>query len=556
MSVSLNPDIGGLDTQSLCHTIYRQLYQNFFNAQDAGAVVEDDDTSRRLHNTAYDFASAIAGAVAGDAGTGTGGVLMEYLRKSGGDMSGLLRARYGFEAGVGNRRVIELFAEPVLSENGSVSRTDCGVAITGELRLGGRSLRLDGHRALSYDSDDACLRLQAPNIELEATTTTFMGDIVLGEDKEHGLHLSKTAVRLRGYEFYHAGNANLPVVDWAMREASVAGNLQVAGATSFTGAFRALHGAQLGAEGKVVAAVYPGELALSGNLSFGEGCGIRIGGCDVLTRTGGQDITLGAAGGDILLGSTNTHKVRLLSGIADADGEHMLLSPYGAACFPASLSVRHNYGEELLSSYRADTTDEGIVIHKRLRLGSAGGCFLQGTGAQMSFTSQVEDTSTEDTGRSSHTTWISHRRSTSRYAAQDRTSASFVISPDADFARVDVPLEVRGHLGIDGSLTRLADGRLDLTQGSYLLGTADGIRHNGTAYFSDGACSESFTAGFAGSGWAVQRNRTTGGVTATFDQIVVRHGMRVFEMEVQRITATNGALWVSDYCSGDYVEEL
>ena len=34
MSVTLHPSIGGLDTQSLCYSLYRQLYQTFFNAQE------------------------------------------------------------------------------------------------------------------------------------------------------------------------------------------------------------------------------------------------------------------------------------------------------------------------------------------------------------------------------------------------------------------------------------------------------------------------------------------------------------------------------------------
>ena len=34
MSVTLHPSIGGLDTQSLCYSLYRQLYQTFFNAHE------------------------------------------------------------------------------------------------------------------------------------------------------------------------------------------------------------------------------------------------------------------------------------------------------------------------------------------------------------------------------------------------------------------------------------------------------------------------------------------------------------------------------------------
>lgn len=60
----------------------------------------------------------------------------------------------------------------------------------------------------------------------------------------------------------------------------------------------------------------------------------------------------------------------------DTDDSYMLLSPHGAASFPASLTVRHDFGEMLLSSYRTDSADEGIVIHRRLRFGSDAGPYL------------------------------------------------------------------------------------------------------------------------------------------------------------------------------------
>lgn len=556
MSVQLNPDIAGLDPQSLCYTIYTQLYQNFFNAQDAGAVSEGDDTSIRLHNTAYDFAAAIAGAVSGDGDTGGGGVLLEYLRKSGGDMTGLLRAQYGFEAGIGNTRVVDIFSESRADESGEVISTVYGVTITGDLRLGGNSLRLDGHTAVSYCTKDGTLRLDAAHVDLGAGAITSTGEFFLGPDKAHGLYFSPSTIQFHGHDVYHTGSANLPSVDWAMRNGTVAGDLTIAGITEHAGLFRALHGVELGAAGVAVARVYPAELALAGNLSFAAGYGIRIGGRDVLVRSGAQDIMLGAPGGDLLLGSEMTNKIRLQSGIADTDGEHVLLSRYGAAYFPASLTVRHNYGADLLASYRVDDADEGMVVNKRLRFGTNTGCYLHGTSEGLCFTSETESVSNEGILRTVHTTQFLHRPSTSVHASQNRTSESFALTTDADYLTVDAPLEARGHVGIDASPTRLTNGRLDLAEGRYLLSVNNGIKHFGRSYFTDGAGSEFFSSGFAGSGWEVSKNKTSGSITATFDEVVVRRRMRVYEMEVQRSAVTNGSLWVSDFCIGDSVEEI
>lgn len=54
-----------------------------------------------------------------------------------------------------------------------------------------------------------------------------------------------------------------------------------------------------------------------------------------------------------------------------------------------SLTVRHNYGADLLSSYRVDTSDEGIVIHKRLRMGTAEGFMFTGDRERVSLSSEV-----------------------------------------------------------------------------------------------------------------------------------------------------------------------
>ena len=57
MSVQLHPDIETLDKESLCYSIYAQLYHNFFNAQQKKddehpyGIEEGDETSLRLKNT-------------------------------------------------------------------------------------------------------------------------------------------------------------------------------------------------------------------------------------------------------------------------------------------------------------------------------------------------------------------------------------------------------------------------------------------------------------------------------------------------------------------------
>lgn len=561
MSVQLHPDIEQLDRSSLCYSIYSQLYHNFFNAQERKSaenpygIEEGDETSIRLKNTAYGFASAIAGAVTGEGGSGEGALLLDYLKKSGGDMTGMLRAAYGFEAGVGNTRILETYSIENPDSEGVGYDVEHGIRIIGNLRLGGNSLYLGERQVLRYDAESATATLDASHLDMAAGTVSCSGEWLFGE-RERGVFISSTLLQVAGHDVYHRGNANLASVDWTMHDGSVQGDLTVAGEVSLNGRLSALHGVRLGDGGKALLTFSGEDAALGGNLSFGEGFGIRIGSKDVLVRADKNQIRLGSIGGDLLLGSDDTPQIRLFSGLSDIDGDCLLVSPYGHACFPGSLTVRHDYGADLLSTYRTDAADEGIILHKRLRMGGTDGFLITGDRRTLSLTSDVEYVEEGVRTLAPHATAIGHSPSTSRYAPQNRKSESFALTTDADFVTVGVPLEAAGHVGIDGSATRLADSVLYFTEELRLQAVNGGIKHSGDSLFTGSLSSEFFSSGFAGSGWAIRQNRTTGNVTATFDEVVARRRFRAYEFEVKKISAANGSLWVSDSCSGDTVEKL
>ena len=560
MSVQLHPDIEQLDRSSLCYSIYSQLYHNFFNAQQKKddehpyGVEEGDETSVRLKNTAYGFASAIAGAVTGEGGESGGGLLIDYLKKSGGDMTGIFRANYGFEAGVANTRILETYSEEITDGEGVVSAIEYGIKITGNLKLGGNALYLGGKNILRYDADKATATIDASNIDLLNGSVRSTGEWTIG-DKETGVFISPTSLQIGGKDVYHKGNANLATVDWTMQNGTVHNDLTVHGTSTLGGALSAKYGVQLGDKGNTLLSFSGEDVALSGYLSFLDGFGIRIAGKSVLTRES-ESIRLGSIGGDLLLGSDDTPKIRLFSGISDIDGDCLMISPYGKACFPGSLTVRHNYGADLLSSYRVDSNDEGVVIHKNLRLGTADGILITGDKEQVSISTNVVYEADGVQTIIPHKTSFRHRASTSRYAPQDRYSETFLVNTDADFVASNVPIEAVGHIGIDGSYTRLTDGVLYLTESFRLQAVGDGIKHFGNSYFGGTLSSEFFSTGFAGSGWAIQTNRTTGNVTATFDEVVARKKFKAYEFEVKKLSATNGSLWISDSCSGDSVEKI
>ena len=559
MSVTKNPAIELLDPGSLCYSIYNELYNQFFNAQtkkDADnpfGIEEGDEVSLRLHNTAYGFAYAIAGSVAGTGeGGNEGGVLIDYLKKSGGDMQGQLRANYGFEAGLNNTRIVETF---VYSED---ETNVYGVRVHGVLAVDTKGLFIGGRQVLSFDQSTQTATLYAPNISMGDASLHLTGEVVVGASKAAGVYLSPDAMLFHNNPVYHAANANLGTVDWSMRDARIKGVLAVDGIACFLGKISALHGVELGTGGNIQVSLSPDSIDANCHLSFGSGFGVKIDGVMVLGRVNEKDILLGGVRGDLLLGGENTNKIRLLSNLMDANGDYVLLTPHGAACFPDSLTVRHSFGNELLSSYRVDSSDEGIVIHKRLRFGTSSGPFLSVSQRGVLFNSSVEYFDAQEGLLSTvyYNTEVRYEVSTSLYRPDGRMSGSLVFDTNADSIRLNKPVEAKNYIGIDNSLTRLTNGSLFLSEGSYLLSVIGGIKHFGNASFMDSLSSEYFSSGFSGAGWAIVHNRITGNMSATFDELTVRKRMRIYELEVQKISATNGSLWVSDHCQGDTVERV
>jgi hypothetical protein len=546
MSVTKNPAIASLDPGSLCHSIYAELYNQFFNAQDRKdaehpfGVEEGDGVSIRLHNAAYGFAYAIAGAVDGGGEGGSGGILLDYLRKDGSDMSGMLRANRGFEAGQDNKVLLQTYSAGV--------RFNENIDIFGDVFM-------SGSRVFGFDPDRGTLDISADIIDFGTSSLRSSGKMVFG-DSAAGVEISPSGVKIGGKDVWHKGNASLFTVDWAMKNALVAGSLNVAGSATLFGYLKALRGAELGTGGRAMMVFHESEAAVYCDLSFGEGYGVRIGGVTVLGRTGVSDITIGGAGGDLLLGSANTDKIKLISGITDADGDYTLLTPYGAAHFPDSLTVRHNYGDELLSSYRVNSADEGIVIHKRLRFGNSLGPFLCESGSGIAFNSFFEYTEGGNIHKVKQNTVVRYGVSTSPLAPQDRVAGSLIIETEADSVLFDKPVESKTRFGIAGSLTRLAAGALFFSDDIRLAASEGGIKHHGNAWFLGDVGSELFSSGFAGSGWSIQKNLSTVNTVATVDELTVRKKMRIYELEIQKTSVTNGSLWISHSCQGDTIERI
>ncbi len=117
----------------------------------------------------------------------------------------------------------------------------------------------------------------------------------------------------------------------------------------------------------------------------------------------------------------------------------------------------------------------------------------------------------------------------------------------------DVALTTPGTLtatstnNASGNHTHAITASADVTAGaSALLKSASGNLKLATGNISSAIGYTSFTSGFAGAGWQIDYGSTEAAkASATFDNLTVRGRMRVYELLIQQIRATNGSVLVS-----------
>lgn len=115
---------------------------------------------------------------------------MDYLKKSGGDMTGKLSANYGFEAGIGNTRILETYSQDITDPEGVVTAIEYGIRITGNLKVGGDSLHIGGRQLLRYDADKATATINASHIDFLDATVHSKGAWIIG-DEDTGISISR-----------------------------------------------------------------------------------------------------------------------------------------------------------------------------------------------------------------------------------------------------------------------------------------------------------------------------------------------------------------------------
>lgn len=617
---SLNFNEEGLDTSSGLYDLYSRLYNGMVAASavtppdvttnpplttDGEIDVASINTTLAnystilMKNSAYLFASSIVATLNGG-GSGEGGGGFNFVNRTGDSMDGKLNALYGFEAGAGNTSVLAI---TITESKDGESVVKHGVAtVTGKLLV---SEEIDGAGVIDAAggfkiNDNDVLSIANNKLVVAASdlATLFPGDVEISGALSIGdVQISDSGIQFDGKDFYHSGNANLSTVDWTMDDAKVYGDLTVNGASSLNGYVTANNGLSVSFQGEEYFATVrtsepTGEEDAEGNdimehtdrlmlyqsIHAGSGVGLMYNDTYAIkfekyeqTITGGikfehEEVSIGAANMVLNLGGmhdngSSSSYISLKAGLRDVTGINTLVSKDGDGNFPNSLSAGcGNSAPKVMETYYTDASNMGVVFYRNISLGAKNGAKIVTNEDSNKVIASLPFTYVSDATPITvfDKVLLGIIESSSLFRDQSLShGTTFQFDTSSEMFRFAKPVEASGFSIISSTYkTRLIENTLFLNDGIFIEGITDGMKFSGNANFTGSVSSPTFASGFAGYGWAVMQDALYGGYAATFDSLTIRKKMRVYEMEVQKISATNGSLWVSDSCSGDLVEEL
>lgn len=580
-----------LDKESSLYDLYSRFFQGMTEANKVDAPnytekpplnedgsINNDEIAKGLaeysqilmKNSAYMMANAIISTVSSGGSGGSGGGI-GYISRSGDSMTGSLGALYGFQAGYDNNMIFDITIDASKNKVAHVYGNlivDENETVKGNLILSDNGLYFGSNQTI-WVADNK-LNIAYQDIAIDGDVN-IDGSLSIGN-----FQITENGVSLGEYEFYHSGNCNNESTDWTMNDANVYGDLTVKGSCEVLSDISLLHGFELGEFGEqMLYSVQDNEdkkiahIALKSDLVIAPTNGIKFGDSYIIKVRGGEDsniISIAAPGKVMNLGDgdgeTKTTHISLQTEIKDYNSVYTIISQYGDGQFRNSLSAGcSTSGDTVLQTYHNSDIECGVAFYKKVRFGKSdtapnmyadeNNTILYGSLPYIRVVDNVQKTEhipfsyryiqTESLFKNQSSDW----------------SATLEIGTEAEFFRLVKPVESAAFsISSEKYKTRLAENVLYFADVVYLEGLTDGIKHQGNAYFAGTLSSQKFASGFAGYGWAVMNSQLYGGYAATFDELTVRKKMRIYELEVQKTSVTNGSLWVSDACSGDIVEEV
>lgn len=517
-----------------------------------------------MKNSAYLYASSIITVV----GENSGDIINGCILRSGDAMEGMFSALYGFRAGVDGHTILELSIDENDVQNthlyGNIINHD-GSIQTNALKVGDGGIYF-GENQILYLDQDGNFCIDSDNIKLG-------GSVAFSEIRLGGLLITDKGISLDGNVYYHAGNSNNLKTDWTMKEAEVGGNLfvhengTIEGMLTVEGGFAFTY--------NDIALMYTSgllddeaEIVFNADICLKTNRSIKVEDSKIIAIRHNNDkiVSFSAPGMVMNLGDSDgdlpTKYISLQAGLYNAAGNIQIVSKYGDGNFYGSFKAGCGGASSIgIETYLNQSNDYGVIFNKFARLGSKDGPYLSTNETFNSINLNLPFTCVDSNNTQINVELplqFKLEPTTSLYADLSKSwSASLHVNTDAEFVVFDKQIEAKSF-AIESTQyqTRLIENALFFSDNIFVEGLPDGMLHSGNSYFSKSISSREFASGFAGYGWAILENETYGGFAATVDELTVRKKMRVYELEVQKMSVTNGSLWVSDSCSGDIVEEI
>lgn len=603
--IKLHPDIANLEkNEPTRYSIYQTLLQGMREANDGtppdysqapystdtGKTWTDPDgnvvpllepnqgviaakmaeiTQIQMQNAAYLFARVIDSAATSAA---AGIDLTKFVQKSGDSMLGLLGALRGFEAGSNDTKIFDVTinaAQENVAHVYGFLLVDNDVTIDGQLNMSDNGIYFSKHQCIFYK--DNALQLDSQNIKLTGDVSidgTFtLGDVLINQ---HGIFWGTK-------EFYHSGNCNDSSTDWSMKDAHVYGDLTVDGAANFSGRLKALQGFDLGENGDAIFysnydnATQKSKIIMRTDLNIVDGYGIKFDDEYIVRVRGGADniVSFAAPGKIMNLGDSGgtadnplaTQFISLQADIKNDKNTYVMVSSNGDGDFRNSFQAGcGNSGPIVIRTYYHSADDCGVMFPRNIALGTENGPHIYSDGTFDTLSVALPFTHVDGASSVTDRLGLQIYFGASNYPWRNQSllvDASLNFDTEGEYFIFRKPVLSKSFSILSEKYqTRLEENALFFNTGIFIEGVSDGMAFTGNAYFNNNVQSPRFASGFAGYGWGIIKSEFVGGYHATFDELTVRKKMRIYELEVQKIGATNGSLWISDSCSGDLVEEI
>ena len=521
-NIVLNPDIANLEPNSLKEKMYTRMYTSFFTAQiqkspsNPNGISEGDLTSIALRNSAYTFADIIGDSIE----IGAAGVEIDVsnlVKKDGDSMIGKLIARLGFSAGENGVNIISTFAD-----QDGIS----GVDLDGVLRISG-SLLLNGRDIISRELNTTTI--SDDNLKINAKKIDISGDNI----DINGIVFKNGDIISVDKAFYHSKNSNLPSIDWQAKNIKASSSLSVVnGMNVDSEKFSVL--SKSFSIGKYIYSDSNNTVNFDHPISINGGLMVNKKG---ILEINGSNIAIGYEDGNLVLGTDKTKDVRINKGLKSWNGMLEIISRSGYGSF-SGFESGHD-----LSSPVIKTDKDGVIFSKNILIGGE---------KLVSLSSENKKMLININGGVLETSYLD---SDSAYKPQNKPSKTHFIKSNGDFISFDNQIE-SSALNIRGSETRISNGTVNISKSRYIEDSSGGMVVHGDMRFLDTISTQQYASGYGGNGWVITRDALSGMTSMSIDEVTVRRKMRIYEMEIQKTSATNGALWVTNNMAADIVERI